>query len=145
VLHLQRDSNSRWVCTAVLTSKVAVSWLWSGAGEVLAELLAHSAIIYSVAATADGRIASGEVRCLDMLLQRSVQPIVGMLLGHSAIIYSVAATADGRIAVHSGECICYHSAVRHRLRACCRATAFACSALATAAGSFVWWLFVGCG
>jgi hypothetical protein len=70
----------RWVCTAVLTSKVAVSWLWSGAGEVLAELLGHSAIIYSVAATADGRIASGEVQRVLLLLQSTVQPTVGMLL-----------------------------------------------------------------
>jgi phospholipase A-2-activating protein len=36
--------------------------VWSGAGEVLSELLGHTAIIYSVAATAAGRIASGEAQ-----------------------------------------------------------------------------------
>jgi phospholipase A-2-activating protein len=37
--------------------------VWSGTGEVLSELLGHTAIIYSVAATAEGRIASGEACC----------------------------------------------------------------------------------
>jgi hypothetical protein len=54
-------------------------------------LLGHSAIIYSVAATADGRIASGAAHML-VFLPGSVQPTVGMLL---CCICSATATADG--------------------------------------------------
>jgi hypothetical protein len=89
---------------------------------VLAELLGHSAIIYSVAVTADGRIASGEARHV-LLLSRhnSVQLVVGMLLGHSTIIYSVAATATAASRqVRHGVCYCYHDIeVCKRLPACC--------------------------
>jgi len=37
--------------------------VWSLEGEVLAELLGHTAIIYHVDATSNGTIASGETVC----------------------------------------------------------------------------------
>ncbi len=87
-------------CDARNTFIARCMQVWTLAGDTLAELVGHTAIVFCVAAMENGLIASGKhVGWLGWLgdIMASL-PLANAWFGHTAIIFCVAAMENGMIA-----------------------------------------------